>query len=265
MVEDKLIKREQGLYDPVLDQVKAWQALMQKMKGLYYKKERKRRKEKTSDCVEEFNKNHRRQKMTNDEEESIKDTWHVRSKKDKDKSQRIMVAQKRREQTKRRRKFLLTSSYLLAGHSVSRFARSTPDRSAGSSQPVSRIRIFFGTAVWEKQIMQDFMRAGVSVFQARKRIVVVDYRHLQPNGLDTPPCPVLISVIFRPAEHVSLPHWRARSEFQQGTRLVFHFHQCLILPQQGSGCCGGALANAIPDHFCSVVAAAAPKLPQNFG
>ena len=66
--------------------------------------------------------------------------------------------------------------------------------------------MFFGTAVWEKQIMQYFMRAGVSVSQARKRIAVGDYRHLQPNGFDTPPCPVLISVTFRPAEHVSLPH-----------------------------------------------------------
>ena len=87
-MDDKLIKREQGLNDPVLDQVKAWQALMQKMKGLYFKKERKRRKMKTSDCVEEFNKNYRRQKMTNVEEESIKDTWHVRSKRDSDKSQK---------------------------------------------------------------------------------------------------------------------------------------------------------------------------------
>ena len=108
----------------------------------------------------------------------------------------------------------MTSSYLFGDRSVSRFARSTPEWCAGSSQPMSRIRLIFGTAVWEKQNVEVFKRAGVSVFKARKMIVIVDYRHLMPNGLATAPCPVLISVIFRPAEHVSLPHWRARSEFR---------------------------------------------------
>ena len=63
-------------------------------------------------------------------------------------------------------------------------------------EPMSRIRLIFGTAVWEKQIVEVFKRARVSVFKARKMIVIVDYRHLIPNGLATAPCPILISVIF---------------------------------------------------------------------